>query len=244
MLGLVLASSAVAQTGDACPSGPGAAFGIVAYQCANCGFKREPGDRATYQFFAEPVVTETSRTSALSVGDVIEAVNGKPITTSAGAEQFAYPPAGESSITVRRGRDRQVVRVTIALSSISCGGVDLSRFKVDDIESIEVIKGPTAVAQYGAGAENGVIVVTTKRGPSVSFRIRGDTVHFRDVVGATRTIDPLFIVDGVVQGRASTYRLRPEPQTGRYGFAVSCPHTCPATTGKDGSLFYTYYTYD
>ena len=35
---------------------------------------------------------------------------------------------------------------------------------VDDIESIEVVKGASAAALYGSRAGNGVIAVTTRRG--------------------------------------------------------------------------------
>jgi hypothetical protein len=55
MIGAVVAGDLAAQT---CSFGPGEMFGIVAYQCANCGFKRERADRPSYLFYAEPVVTE------------------------------------------------------------------------------------------------------------------------------------------------------------------------------------------
>lgn len=51
--------------------------------------------------------------------------------------------------------------------SIGVGGQSASRFNdlnPDDIESVEVIKGPAASAMYGTAAANGVIQVTTKRG--------------------------------------------------------------------------------
>ena len=47
------------------------------------------------------------------------------------------------------------------------GGQTISRindFKPDDIESIEIVKGPSASALYGTAAANGVIVIKTKRG--------------------------------------------------------------------------------
>ncbi len=47
------------------------------------------------------------------------------------------------------------------------GGQTISRmndFNPDDIESIEIVKGPSAAALYGTAAANGVIVITTKRG--------------------------------------------------------------------------------
>jgi TonB-linked SusC/RagA family outer membrane protein len=48
------------------------------------------------------------------------------------------------------------------------GGSDVagaaSEINPDDIESISVLKGPNAAALYGSRAQNGVIVITTKRG--------------------------------------------------------------------------------
>jgi TonB-linked SusC/RagA family outer membrane protein len=52
-------------------------------------------------------------------------------------------------------------------TSIGVGGQTPSRFNdinPEDIENIEVIKGPAAAALYGTAASNGVIQVTTKRG--------------------------------------------------------------------------------
>src|SRR5687768_4295461 len=39
-------------------------------------------------------------------------------------------------------------------------------FNADDIESIDIIKGPSAAALYGTAAANGVLVIKTKRGAS------------------------------------------------------------------------------
>jgi TonB-linked SusC/RagA family outer membrane protein len=43
----------------------------------------------------------------------------------------------------------------------------------DDIESIEVLKGASAAAMYGAKASNGVVIITTKRGEVGPPRLRG-----------------------------------------------------------------------
>src|SRR5262249_47095836 len=40
----------------------------------------------------------------------------------------------------------------------------LNDININDIETIEVVKGPTAATLYGTDAANGVIVITTKRG--------------------------------------------------------------------------------
>ncbi len=53
-------------------------------------------------------------------------------------------------------------------SPLNIGGVDLgsgiSDLNPDDIESVTVLKGPSASALYGARGANGVIMITTKKG--------------------------------------------------------------------------------
>lgn len=54
-----------------------------------------------------------------------------------------------------------------ASNSFGVGGQVVSRFddiNPDDIENIELIKGPAATSLYGTAAANGVIQITTKRG--------------------------------------------------------------------------------
>ena len=55
--------------------------------------------------------------------------------------------------------------------SISLAGQSISRMddlNGDDIESIEVIKGPSAATLYGTEASNGVIQIITKRGAAAT----------------------------------------------------------------------------
>jgi hypothetical protein len=90
--------------------GPGQFFGITGYRCPACQDKREPGKPVEFSFLAEPVVVSVNNATPVKPGDVIEAVNDQPITTSAGSTQFTYPPVGPNTLTVRRGRDRIVLR--------------------------------------------------------------------------------------------------------------------------------------
>jgi TonB-linked SusC/RagA family outer membrane protein len=58
-------------------------------------------------------------------------------------------------------------------SNIFTGGATPSRvgdINPDEIENIEVIKGPSAAALYGTAAANGVVVITTKRGRAGAAR--------------------------------------------------------------------------
>lgn len=48
---------------------------------------------------------------------------------------------------------------------------DITDVNPDDIESISVLKGPNAAALYGNRANNGAIVITTKRGATGGFNI-------------------------------------------------------------------------
>ncbi len=61
------------------------------------------------------------------------------------------------------------VLVSNAKGGISLGGADYSRLNdinPEEIENIEILKGPAATAIYGSAAANGVILLTTKRGRS------------------------------------------------------------------------------
>ncbi len=58
-------------------------------------------------------------------------------------------------------------------ANLGTGGATPSRvgdINPDEIENIEVIKGPSAAALYGTAAANGVVVITTKRGRAGSAR--------------------------------------------------------------------------
>lgn len=70
--------------------------------------------------------------------------------------------------------------------SIGVGGQEASRLNdinPNDIEHIEVVKGPAAAALYGTAAANGVLVITTKRGrpgrPEWSFYT--ETASLKDI---------------------------------------------------------------
>jgi TonB-linked SusC/RagA family outer membrane protein len=59
------------------------------------------------------------------------------------------------------------VEGTTGSSSVSVGGTTVSRIgdiNPEEIESIEVVKGPSAATLYGTDAANGVILIRTKRG--------------------------------------------------------------------------------
>jgi TonB-linked SusC/RagA family outer membrane protein len=71
-------------------------------------------------------------------------------------------------------------------SSIAIGGQNPSRLddlNPDEIENIEIIKGPAAAALYGTAAANGVVQITTKRGKAgaTKWTMFADGGSVRDV---------------------------------------------------------------
>ena len=72
-------------------------------------------------------------------------------------------------------------------TNVGTGGQAISRLNdinPEDIESIEVIKGPAGVALYGTAASNGVIQITTKKGRSgrTVFNTYGEAGALRQTV--------------------------------------------------------------
>jgi TonB-dependent SusC/RagA subfamily outer membrane receptor len=72
-----------------------------------------------------------------------------------------------------------------ASSTIGVGGQTPSRFNdinPEDIETIDVLKGPAAGALYGTAAANGVIQITTKRGRAgrTRFTVFGESGTIKD----------------------------------------------------------------
>jgi TonB-dependent starch-binding outer membrane protein SusC len=74
---------------------------------------------------------------------------------------------------------------TAASTTIGVGGQQPSRFNdinTEDIETIDVLKGPAAGALYGTAAANGVIQITTKRGRPgrTRFNVFAENGQIRD----------------------------------------------------------------
>jgi len=65
--------------------------------------------------------------------------------------------------------------VTLSDQLANTGGGGLPSINVNDIESIEVVKGAAASSIYGARAARGVISITTKRGKSIGEGFRWGT---------------------------------------------------------------------
>jgi len=101
--------------------------------------------------------------AAQNVGDVLKDVTGARVN--------AYGSMGAmSSVTLRGSTDSQVLVLVdgMPVNLPSLGTADLSIYPVDNIERIEVIRGPASVL-YGANALAGVINIVTRNVPEEPF---------------------------------------------------------------------------
>ena len=110
------------------------------------------------------------------------------------------------------------------------GGESISDFNPEDIESINILTGPSAAALYGAAAANGVVIINTKKGKegkvSVNFNSKMEvltpfiTPEFQNTYGSSgetswgaklappSTYDPLkFFHTGVVHNNAVDFSI-------------------------------------
>ena len=80
----------------------------------------------------------------------------KPMSVTTAADVLSERNVKPPPLTIIDG-----VRLTGTAAEITSA---LKNQNVHDIESIEIVKGPSAVALYGVEANNGVMIIKTKRG--------------------------------------------------------------------------------
>jgi TonB-linked SusC/RagA family outer membrane protein len=163
---------------------------VTAGQAATANFELRPVAFALPQL----VVTATGEQRRVEIGNAIAHVNAAELTKRASVTNMAdlltaraagvmVVPGTQTGAGVRvriRGNssislsnnpiyviDGVRVEGTTGSSSIGVGGTTAARvndINPDEIESIEIVRGPSASTLYGTDAANGVIVIRTKRG--------------------------------------------------------------------------------
>lgn len=102
----------------------------------------------------------------------------------------------------------------------------------DDIESINVLKGPNAAALYGSRANNGAIVVNTKRGTAGGFKVNINTSFMVD--------DPILMTNFqniYGQGSGGVYSPASEFSWGPEMNGSSVPFWSPDPNSMDSYAF-------
>jgi membrane-associated protease RseP (regulator of RpoE activity) len=203
------------------------AFGIIGLDVASFEESKFPDRPPVISFLAEPVVTLVAKTSLLKPGDVIEAIDDHPITSSVGSRQFTAPAPGVNTLTVRRGRDRIVLRVDVVAPppctdwTTPPSGVGVQGRRGGPVNFDSTVGGRGRRGGGNTVADSGRVRIP-KRYAIWSMR---DTSR-----------GPIYVIDGV--------RVEPTtvPPSSRYGFAVTCTPTCEKVTTPDGTSFYKFDT--
>ncbi|MGH7620271.1 MAG: PDZ domain-containing protein [Gemmatimonadaceae bacterium] len=209
-----------ASTGNGFLATDGAAFGITGYRCPACEMRRKPGQAPETSFLAEPVVESVSGATPVKPGDIVEAVNGQPITSSAGSKQFTRPTGGATTLTVRRGRDRLVLSFTVAPPCPDSLRISMSGFVRDG----RLIRNDSVIALRA----------------QLSGKVTGDPVYVIDGVVVSppiprgNAIGPIYVIDGVRYDPSASV-----PAT-HFGFALSCTGDCGQITLPDGTTYFQY----
>jgi hypothetical protein len=205
-------------------SGAGEAFGITSYRCAACQMKKEPGRPPEDSFMAEPVVMSVSASTSMQRGDVIEAVDGQPITSSVGSSQFSHPDPGVHTLTVRRGRERVTLRFDI--SPLPPCRITDTTYRVIGRLSETVGFDTVRVGQKLFWLIPGVRITGTAQPQPRTIHLRGMSSLADSAKG------PIYVIDGVRFEQVSL------PPVTKYGFELSCRPICTRVTNPDGTTFY------
>lgn len=128
----------------------------------------------------EVVVTALGITrEAKALGYAVQKIGGKEIQTVKGVD-VATSLTGKVSGLVIKNSTEFDARPTIELrgetpmlviDGVPYGNMTLRDIPTDNIESISVLKGPTAAALYGSKGANGAIMITTKKGKGKGLSI-------------------------------------------------------------------------
>lgn len=151
---------------------------------------------------------EIEKWGASSVADVLRSVTGVAITQNGG-------PAGLATIRLRGAETRHSMVLIDGLRvgdpSSTGGEFDLSFLNPNDIERIEILKGPQS-ALYGSEAIGGVVNIITRKGkraPQSSVTLEGGSYGTRSVQastsGGTPTLNYAFAASGFATDGFSTF---------------------------------------
>ncbi len=152
---------------------------LTATVITGLGVEREKSKVGTAQ--QQLTSTELNQTKSINLIEQLEGkVSGVQITgsgTQGGSTSIII--RGANSITGNNQPLFIVDGVPISNAgrgSSPNGGYDygsaISDLNPDDIATMSILKGPNAAALYGSRGANGAIIITTKKGPSTSGRVR------------------------------------------------------------------------
>jgi TonB-linked SusC/RagA family outer membrane protein len=232
------------------------------------------------------VTTATGEQRRVAVGNAVSEVNAAEVTqtaavtnvgdimTSRAAGVMVIPGTqtgagtrvrirGTSSLSLSNNPiyfiDGVRVETTTGSSSVSVGGTTPSRLgdlNPEEIESIEIVKGPSAATLYGTDAANGVVVIKTKRGLAGQARwtyyteqtaINDIVTHptayrgWRNTSTPSNTTQCLLsqVASGAcVQDSVTSYNLFEDPQATPFGTGYRQQHGLQLSGGSEAIRYF------
>lgn len=159
------------------PGAPALAQGVIELEgivVEGAGLSGEPTDAATLGS-ATTVITgeELERRQIRHAGDALRTVPGLAVSRAGGV-------GSQTQVRVRGAEANQlkVIIDGVEVNSLSAGDFQFETLLAENIERIEVIRGPQS-GVYGANALAGVINIVTKKGtqtPQVSAQVEGGSL--------------------------------------------------------------------
>ncbi|RDC58588.1 SusC/RagA family TonB-linked outer membrane protein [Pedobacter chinensis] len=149
------------------------------------------GENKDYNITLEPapnsltdvVVTALGvKRSEKSLGYAVQKVAGKDLQTVKGVDIGTSLTGRVAGLVVKNSTEfnaRPTIELRgegalLVIDGVPYGNLTLRDVPTDDIESMDILKGPTASALYGSRASGGVLLITTKKGSNT----KGFSVDF------------------------------------------------------------------
>jgi TonB-linked SusC/RagA family outer membrane protein len=128
---------------------------------------------ADRQELSEVVVTALGiKRSEKSLGYAVQRVSGKELQSVKGVDLGTSLTGHVAGLVVKNSTEFNATptlelrgeTAILVVDGVDYDNLSLRDIPADDIESIDILKGPTASALYGARAKGGVYLITTKKG--------------------------------------------------------------------------------
>jgi TonB-dependent SusC/RagA subfamily outer membrane receptor len=138
-------------------------------------------DNKSYTIILQPASTELTdvvvtalgiKRSEKSLGYAVQKVAGKDLQTVKGVDVATSLTGRVSGLVIKNSTEfnaRPTIELRgeaalLVIDGVPYGNLSLRDIPTDDIESMDILKGPTASALYGSRASGGVLLITTKKG--------------------------------------------------------------------------------
>lgn len=104
-------------------------------------------------------------------GEAVQTVKGVDMATSLTGQVSGLVVKNSTEFFARPSIELRGEGALLVIDGVPYGNTNLRDIPTDDIESIDVLKGPTASALYGSRAAGGVLLITTKKGAGEGLRV-------------------------------------------------------------------------